>query len=251
MTAQTKPTIFSFEASTHIRAINLNGSPWFVAKDVCDALRLTNSRMAMKALDDDEKGVSSTYTLGGKQDLGIISESGLYTLILRCRDAVTPGTIPYRFRKWVTSEVLPAIRQTGQYQHRAPEVLGDLAGTALPSAGTTMTVRDAHRGKKTTSSKAASRIADACVPMIMEAMRDQYHYANSNVGPDEVIPALLSDERNLQITALVEELADNGHNVAGVVREVEVMRYYILQCAKNMAAIATHAAFIAQQTKVQ
>ncbi|CAI1203748.1 Uncharacterized phage-encoded protein [Serratia entomophila] len=251
MTAQTKPTVFSFEASNPIRAISIEGSPWFVAKDVCDALRLTNSRMAMKALDEDEKGVSSTYTLGGKQDLSIISESGLYTLILRCRDAVTPGTIPYRFRKWVTAEVLPAIRQTGQYQHRAPEVLGDLAGTALPSAGTTMTVRDARRGKKTTSSKAASRIADACVPMIMEAMRDQYHYANSNVGPDEVIPALLSDERNLQITALVEELAGNGHNVAGVVREVEVMRYYILQCAKNMAAIATHAAFIAQQTKVQ
>ena len=66
-----------------------------------------------------------------------------------------------------------------------------------------------------------------------------------------MIPALLSDERNLQITALVDELADNGHNVAGVVREVEVMRYYILQCAKNMAAIATHAAFIAKQTKVQ
>ncbi|MBH2961601.1 hypothetical protein I5L45_22860 [Serratia marcescens] len=246
MTAQTKPTVFSFEASNPIRAISIEGSPWFVAKDVCDALRLTNSRMAMKALDEDEKGVSSTYTLGGKQDLSIISESGLYTLILRCRDAVTPGTIPYRFRKWVTSEVLPAIRQTGQYQHRAPETLSDLAGT-----GTTMTVRDARRGKKKTSTKTASRIADACVPVILEAMRDQYHYANTNVGPEEVIPALLSDERNLQITALVEELADNGHNVAGVVREVEVMRYYILQCAKNMAAIATHAAFIAQQTKVQ
>ncbi|HIE0439256.1 TPA: BRO-N domain-containing protein [Serratia marcescens] len=246
MTAQTKPTVFSFEASNPIRAISIEGSPWFVAKDVCDALRLTNSRMAMKALDEDEKGVSSTYTLGGKQDLSIISESGLYTLILRCRDAVTPGTIPYRFRKWVTSEVLPAIRQTGQYQYRAPETLSDLAGT-----GTTMTVRDARRGKKKTSTKTASRIADACVPVILEAMRDQYHYANTNVGPEEVIPALLSDERNLQITALVEELADNGHNVAGVVREVEVMRYYILQCAKNLAAIATHAAFIAKQTKVQ
>ncbi len=255
MTAQTKPTVFSFEASNPIRAISIEGSPWFVAKDVCDALRLTNSRMAMKALDEDEKGVSSIYTLGGKQDLSIISESGLYTLILRCRDAVTPGTIPYRFRKWVTSEVLPAIRQTGQYQHRAPETLGDLVDTAdklsIKPTDSTMTVRDARRGKKKTSGKTASRIADACVPVILEAMRDQYHYANTNVGPEEVIPALLSDERNLQITALVEELADNGHNVAGVVREVEVMRYYILQCAKNMAAIATHAAFIAKQTKVQ
>ncbi len=155
----------------------------------------------------------------------------------------------------MTSEVLPAIRQTGQYQHRAPETLGDLVDTAdklsIKPTDSTMTVRDARRGKKKTSGKTASRIADACVPVILEAMRDQYHYANTNVGPEEVIPALLSDERNLQITALVEELADNGHNVAGVVREVEVMRYYILQCAKNMAAIATHAAFIAKQTKVQ
>lgn len=240
---KTQATIFSFESSSNIRAVEINGSPWFVATDVCDALRLSNPTMSLKALDEDER---SKLNLGRQGEASIISESGLYTLILRCRDAVTPGTIPYRFRKWVTSEVLPAIRQTGQYQHRAPETLSDLAGT-----GTTLTVRDARRGKKKTSGKTASRIADACVPVILEAMRDQYHYANTNVGPEEVIPALLNDERNLQITALVEELADNGHNVAGVVREVEVMRYYILQCAKNMAAIATHAAFIAKQTKVQ
>ncbi|EPQ5740020.1 TPA: anti-repressor protein [Serratia marcescens] len=240
---KTQATIFSFESSSNIRAVDIGGAPWFVATDVCDALRLSNPTMSLKALDEDER---SKLNLGRQGEASIISESGLYTLILRCRDAVTPGTIPYRFRKWVTSEVLPAIRQTGQYQHRATETLSDLAGT-----GTTMTVRDARRGKKKTSTKTASRIADACVPVILEAMRDQYHYANTNVGPEEVIPALLSDERNLQITALVEELADNGHNVAGVVREVEVMRYYILQCAKNMAAIATHAAFIAKQTKVQ
>ncbi|WP_308352167.1 BRO-N domain-containing protein [Serratia marcescens] len=242
----TTPSVFSFESNSTIRAVSVNGTPWFVATDVCNAIGIKHSASAMRALDSDEKGVHSMHTPGGQQDFTIISESGLYTLILRCRDAVTPGTIPYRFRKWVTSEVLPAIRQTGQYQHRAPETLSDLAGT-----GTTLTVRDARRGKKKTSGKTASRIADACVPVILEAMRDQYHYANTNVGPEEVIPALLSDERNLQITALVEELADNGHNVAGVVREVEVMRYYILQCAKNMAAIATHAAFIAKQTKVQ
>ncbi|WP_440493137.1 BRO-N domain-containing protein [Serratia sarumanii] len=242
----TTPSVFSFESNSTIRAVSVNGTPWFVAADVCNAIGIKHSASAMRALDSDEKGVHSMHTPGGQQDFTIISESGLYTLILRCRDAVTPGTIPYRFRKWVTSEVLPAIRQTGQYQHRAPETLSDLAGT-----GSTMTVRDARRGKKKTSTKTASRIADACVPVILEAMRDQYHYANTNVGLEEVIPALLSDERNLQITALVEELADNGHNVAGVVREVEVMRYYILQCAKNMAAIATHAAFIAQQTKVQ
>ncbi|HEJ7836589.1 TPA: hypothetical protein SMH97_004086 [Serratia marcescens] len=255
MKTQINQTTFSFDPSTKIRAIQIDGSPWFAAIDVCNAIGISNNRDALRKLDDDEKNtVGLTDGNRGNPNTVVISESGLYTLILRCRDAVTPGTIPYRFRKWVTSEVLPAIRQTGQYQHRAPETLGDLVDTAdklsIKPTDSTMTVRDARRGKKKTSGKTASRIADACVPVILEAMRDQYHYANTNVGPEEVIPALLSDERNLQITALVEELADNGHNVAGVVREVEVMRYYILQCAKNMAAIATHAAFIAKQTKI-
>ena len=55
-------------------------------------------------------------TIQAQQEVNIISESGMYTLILRCRDAVKKGSIPHRFRKWVTSEVLPAIRKTGKYQ---------------------------------------------------------------------------------------------------------------------------------------
>ncbi|WP_291973030.1 BRO family protein, partial [Candidatus Symbiopectobacterium sp.] len=100
-----------------VRTVIINDEPWFVAKDVCDALKLTNSRMSLQALDDDEKGVSSIYTLGGQQDLAIISESGMFTLVLRCRDAVKQGTLPHRFRKWVTSEVLPSIRKTGNYEN--------------------------------------------------------------------------------------------------------------------------------------
>ncbi|PQJ95699.1 hypothetical protein CXB77_16695 [Chromatium okenii] len=95
--------------------ILIDNDPWFVATDVCTALGLTNSRMSIQSLDDDEKGVSPIYTLGGRQELSIINESGLYTLILRCRDAVKHGTIPHRFRKWVTNEVLPSIRKTGSY----------------------------------------------------------------------------------------------------------------------------------------
>lgn len=114
------PAVFSFDSSFNIRVIDQNGEPWFVAKDVCDALGLSNSRMALQALDDDEKGVSSTDTPGGMQELAIVNESGLYTLILRCRDATKPGTLPHRFRKWITSEVLPAIRKTGRYQVAPP-----------------------------------------------------------------------------------------------------------------------------------
>ncbi|EPR0075228.1 P22AR C-terminal domain-containing protein [Escherichia coli] len=112
--AQNDFTIFKF-GDSEIRVINKCGEPWFVAKDVCDALALTNSRKALTALDDDEKGVTLSYTLGGEQNLSIVSESGMYTLVLRCRDAVNKGSVPHKFRKWVTAEVLPSIRKTGSY----------------------------------------------------------------------------------------------------------------------------------------
>lgn len=112
--AQNDFTIFKF-GDSEIRVINRCGEPWFVAKDVCDALTLTNSRKALTALDDDEKGVTLSYTLGGEQNLSIVSESGMYTLVLRCRDAVNKGSVPHKFRKWVTAEVLPSIRKTGSY----------------------------------------------------------------------------------------------------------------------------------------
>ncbi|EJU6208395.1 Bro-N domain-containing protein [Salmonella enterica] len=112
--AQNDFTIFKF-GDSEIRVINKCGEPWFVAKDVCDALALTNSRKALTALDDDEKGVTLSYTLGGEQNLSIVSESGMYTLVLRCRDAVNKGSVPHKFRKWVTAEVLPSIRKHGEY----------------------------------------------------------------------------------------------------------------------------------------
>ena len=107
---------FDFRFDEHpIRVVVRDGEPWFVAADVCRALDIKNSRDALAALDADEKGVGSTDTLGGPQKMAVISESGLYTLILRCRQATTPGTVPHRFRKWVTAEVLPAIRRKGSY----------------------------------------------------------------------------------------------------------------------------------------
>ncbi|HDU3462662.1 TPA: Bro-N domain-containing protein [Klebsiella aerogenes] len=112
--AQPDFTRFKF-GDNDIRVINKDGEPWFVAKDVCKAIGLTNSRVSLLALDDDEKGVSSIYTPGGEQDISVVSESGMYTLVLRCRDAVNRGSVPHKFRKWVTAEVLPSIRKHGEY----------------------------------------------------------------------------------------------------------------------------------------
>lgn len=114
MTTQTQLSTFNFENSA-IRIIAINSEPWFIAKDVCDAIGIDNNRKALLALDDDEKGVTLSNTLGGQQEMNIVSESGMYTLILRCREAVKKGSLPHRFRKWVTAEVLPQIRKTGNY----------------------------------------------------------------------------------------------------------------------------------------
>jgi len=103
----TNQSIFHFNASAEVRVILRDGQPWFVAKDVCDILGLINTSRAVGTLDDDER---SNFKLGRQGKTNIINESGLYALIFKSRKAQAKT-----FRKWVTNEVLPSIRQTGRY----------------------------------------------------------------------------------------------------------------------------------------
>jgi prophage antirepressor-like protein len=92
---------FLFEGESTVRVIHRKGAPWFVAVDVCEALGIANPSQAVEGLDDDE--------------------SGLFTLILRCRDALKKGTLPHRFRRWVTGEVLPSLhRRHAQQTDESP-----------------------------------------------------------------------------------------------------------------------------------
>lgn len=102
-------SIFEYKGK-QVRTIQKDGETWWVLKDICGVLDLGNSRMVFERLDEDEKGVSQIDTLGGKQNMQIINESGLYNVILR---SGKPEAKP--FRKWVTAEVLPSIRKTGGY----------------------------------------------------------------------------------------------------------------------------------------
>lgn len=98
----------------NVRVVEYNGEPYFCAKEVCDILGYTNSRKAIADhVDEEDKGVTKCDTPGGKQNLTIINESGLYSLILS-------STLPEakKFKHWVTSEVLPSIRKTGKYSAR-------------------------------------------------------------------------------------------------------------------------------------
>ena len=103
--------VFTFNPSNQpIRVEAIGGEPWFVAKDVCDALTITNNRDAVAQLDDDEKLMSAIPTSGQNRQMWLVNESGLYNLIFQSRKAEAK-----LFRKWVTSEVLPSIRRTGSY----------------------------------------------------------------------------------------------------------------------------------------
>ena len=102
-------TSWNYESS-EVRTVQVNGEPWFVLADVCKVLEISNSRNISSRLEPDEKGVTLVDTLGGTQQMTIINESGLYTVILR---SDKPQAKP--FRKWVTSEVLPSIRKHGSY----------------------------------------------------------------------------------------------------------------------------------------
>ena len=113
--------VWNYESS-EIRTVQVNGEPWFVLADVCKVLEISNSRNISSRLEPDEKGVTLVDTLGGTQQMTIINESGLYTVILR---SDKPQAKP--FRKWVTSVVLPSIRKTGSYSVQQPNAFENLS----------------------------------------------------------------------------------------------------------------------------
>nr|DAF23136.1 MAG TPA: repressor domain protein [Caudoviricetes sp.] len=93
-----------------LRVVEIDSQPWFVAKDVCDILGLGNMHSSLAALDEDERGLHTMDTPSGTQEMTIISEPGLYSLILRSRKPEAKT-----FKRWVTHEVLPSIRKHGVY----------------------------------------------------------------------------------------------------------------------------------------
>ncbi|MBE0126783.1 Bro-N domain-containing protein [Citrobacter amalonaticus] len=227
MTAQNALSIFSFDSTTEIRTFTINGEPWFVALDVCNALGISNNRDALLKLDDDEKdtvGLTDSQPGMGPQSLSVISEPGLYTMILRCRDATKKGSIPYRFRKWVTGEVLPQIRRTGRY------------------------VRE-----ELSPADKAQKVVASFMPAILEAMKaegkQEYSaplkpgYRDMIHSPEGVVGLA---ERSLLMN-LLNQMQDDGHDVSGAAAEFTTMISYIVGVSKCLRDIQTHVQYINSQ----
>ena len=104
---ENKLMIFENDAFGKVRTLNLNGEPWFVAVDVCSVLDLSNPTIAVSRLDEDER---AKFNLGRQGDATIVNEPGLYTLVLGSRKPEAKA-----FKRWITHEVIPAIRKHGVY----------------------------------------------------------------------------------------------------------------------------------------
>lgn len=136
--------IFENSEFGRIRTTEQDGQIWFVGKDVAEILGYSNTRDALaKHIDDEDKGVAKCDTLGGTQDLIVINESGLYSLVLSSK---LPSV--KRFKRWVTNEILPSIRKTGGYLTGQEEMSDtELMAKALLVAQAQIEQRDKEIGR--------------------------------------------------------------------------------------------------------
>ena len=102
--------VFNFEDGSPVRVVMCDGELWFVAADVCKVLEIGNTSQAASYLEDDERGITTNDTPSGPQEMLVITEAGLYSLVLRSRKPQAK-----QFKRWITHEVLPAIRKHGAY----------------------------------------------------------------------------------------------------------------------------------------
>ncbi|MBC3503604.1 Bro-N domain-containing protein [Pseudomonas sp. SWRI59] len=199
-------SVIPFDFRGHsVRAVSINGEPWFVAADVCRVLDVTNTTQAMQALDEDER---SMFNIGRQGQANIVNDSGLYTLILRCRDAVKKGSKPHAFRKWVTSEVLPAIRKHGRYEDSkgvmvpmVDDILGKPGALRLSNIMRCRVAKMSSEHQRSATAKLASAL-HACfgVPRVELIPASQFNAAANLVasyaiegeylGPEQARPQL-------------------------------------------------------------
>lgn len=163
---QSLQNVFQY-ANKPIRTVTVNGEPWFVARDVCDILDISNARDAMCRLQDSVKGVATIDTLGGPQQLWIINEAGVYKLSFSSRKPEAE-----HFSDYVAGTILPAIRRTGQYQVK------QMSQAELIAAQAQLLVEQERRilaveGETKATAARVDRIAEAAEPIINSNARDQ------------------------------------------------------------------------------
>lgn len=220
--------IFENEAFGKVRVIEKNNEPWFVGKDVAEVLGYSNPR---KALSDhvkgNHKGVTNCDTLGGKQQLTIIDEAGLYSLVLRSKLPAAEA-----FQEWVVAEVIPSIRKTGSYSVKqdikAKEVEARLNNSRARVASTFLKVAqmtDISEYKHICQQKAAEVLSG--VPLLpMQAINENTLSADEvgkELGISGNMVGRIANQHNLKTAEYGKYFYDKSRHCQ---KQVESFRYY-------------------------
>lgn len=166
-------TVFNFK-NNEIRTVAIDGEPWFVAKDVAEILGLDTAAIA-RSVDDEDKALHIMQTPGGDQEMTVINESGLYSMLLKSRKKEAKA-----FKRWVTSEVLPSIRKTGSYsvQREPLTELDRMAGMMnqfLPALAGSVTEIRAVVAQQTERLEAVEERQKEIDPQAIDAYRVELH----------------------------------------------------------------------------
>lgn len=168
-----------------VRTVVINNEPYFVGKDVAEALGYTNSRKAIADhVDDEDKGVTKCDTLGGRQDLQVINESGLYSLVLGSKLPTAK-----QFKRWVTSEVLPSIRKTGKYAvPHDSYMIEDPVKRALAWVEEEKVRQEQARALEAAKPKAlfADAVASSSTSILVRDMAKVLHQNGINIGQNRM-----------------------------------------------------------------
>lgn len=173
--------IFKYE-DNDVRTVDLNGEPWFVGKDVAAVLEYSNPRKALADhVDQEDKGVTKCDTLGGVQELTIINESGLYSLILSSKLPTAK-----QFKRWVTSEVLPSIRKNGGYIAGQEQLTpSELMAKALLVANKTLAERDARISELTVQNAIMQPKAEYFDELVDRNLLNSFRETAKQLGVEE------------------------------------------------------------------
>ena len=166
---ENKIQVFENPEFGEVHALTIDGEPWAYANEVATALGYKNPRDAVsRHVDEEDRGVAKRDTLGGNQDVVIINESGLYSLILSSK---LPNA--KRFKRWVTSEVLPTIRKTGTYSSKPETPTFEPKRTSVGEiASLLLQIRQVQKAQGTSSRKIAYTAKCLCDQFGIELPED-------------------------------------------------------------------------------
>ncbi len=236
--------IFENPAFGSIRTVEMDGTPYFVGKDVAEVLGYSNTRDAIsKHVDDEDKGVAKCDTLGGIQDLSVINESGLYSLILSSKLPKAK-----EFKHWVTSEVLPAIRKHGMY---ATEELLDNPDFAIKVFAELKAEREKRKLLESTVKEQEQQI-EQDKPKVVFA--DAVSTAKTSILIDDLAKLIKQNGVDMGQKRLFEWLRTNGYLIkSGSSKNMPIQRYMeqgLFEVKESVVANPDGSSRVTRTTKV-